>query len=255
MYVAVLIWIRFKWTLIKEGSLTPISHFEAGRSFERGHLKENGRLLDNLGRQYLFINWLPDPYWKILSPKSDRTDRTKFINWLQNTCCATIYTCWTAPSLTFNLLCRSRMMLDEAKLSPTSALICTTNRMLGGALPNKCFIMPKSLNDNTKIELALDKYLAARMTNIFKLITYWIRTHDGSQICYLVLIDLQILQRKFFSDSKSCRHTKGMLRKEVPSLTLHTIGKWIICTGHETIPRAHWILMEKYSHATSIRGE
>ena len=111
---------------------------------------------------------------------------------------ATLYTCWTAPRLTFDLLCRSRMMLDEAKLSPTSASIYTTNQMLGEALSNKCFIMPKSLNDNTKIELALDKYLAARMSNIFKLITYWIRTHDGSQICCFVLIDLQILQRKFF---------------------------------------------------------
>ena len=63
---------------------------------------------------------------------------------------AILYTCWTAPSLTFDLLCRSRLMLDEAKLSPTSASICTTNRMLGEALSNKCFIMPKSLNDNVK---------------------------------------------------------------------------------------------------------
>ena len=37
----------------------------------------------------------------------------------------------------------------------------------------------------SKIEFALDKYLLA---HIFKLITYWIRTHDGSQICYFVLI-------------------------------------------------------------------
>ena len=63
-------------------------------------------------------------------------------------------------------------MLDEAKLSPISASICTTSRMLGEALSNKCFIMPKSLNDNKKIEFALDKYLAAQMTNNFKLITY-----------------------------------------------------------------------------------
>ena len=55
---------------------------------------------------------------------------------------ALLYTSWTALSLTFDLLCRSRMMLDEAKLSPTSASICTTNRMLGEALSNKCFIMP-----------------------------------------------------------------------------------------------------------------
>ena len=27
----------------------------------------------------------------------------------------TWYTCWTAPSPTFDLLCRSRLMLDEAK--------------------------------------------------------------------------------------------------------------------------------------------
>ena len=41
-----------------------------------------------------------------------------------------------------------------------------------------------------KIQLALHKYLAAQMTNIFKLITYWIHTpHDGSQIRYFVLID------------------------------------------------------------------
>ena len=65
-------------------------------------------------------------------------------------CNIILYTCWTAPSLTFDLLCRLRLMLDEAKLSPISASICTTNRMLGEALSNKCFIMPKSLNDNTK---------------------------------------------------------------------------------------------------------
>ena len=61
-----------------------------------------------------------------------------------------LYTCWTAPSLTFDLLCKWRLMLDEAKLSPTSASICTINRMLGEALSNKCFITPKSLNDNVK---------------------------------------------------------------------------------------------------------
>ena len=61
-----------------------------------------------------------------------------------------------SPSLTFDLLCRSRLMLDEAKLSPTSASICTTNRMLGEAQSNKCFIMPKSLNDNIKTESCSD---------------------------------------------------------------------------------------------------
>ena len=61
-------------------------------------------------------------------------------------------------------------MLEEAKLGPTSASFCTTNRMLGEDLSNKCFIMPKSLNGNIKKEFALDKYLAAQMTNIFKLI-------------------------------------------------------------------------------------
>ena len=50
----------------------------------------------------------------------------------------------------------------------------------------------------SKIEFSLNKYLAAQMTNIFKLITYLIHTHDGSQICYFVLIDFQILQRKIF---------------------------------------------------------
>ena len=41
----------------------------------------------------------------------------------------TLYTCWTEPSLTFDLLCRLRSILDEAKLSPSLVLICTTNRM------------------------------------------------------------------------------------------------------------------------------
>ena len=40
-----------------------------------------------------------------------------------------LYTCWTEPTLTFNLLCRSILMLGEAKLSPTSVSICTTNQM------------------------------------------------------------------------------------------------------------------------------
>ena len=33
---------------------------------------------------YLFINWLPGPYWKILSPKSHSP--CDVTNWLQNTC-------------------------------------------------------------------------------------------------------------------------------------------------------------------------
>ena len=34
-------------------------------------------LTELVGQCYLFINWLPGPYWKILSPKSHSTDRTK----------------------------------------------------------------------------------------------------------------------------------------------------------------------------------
>ena len=41
-------------------------------------------------------------------------------------------------------------MLDEMKLSQTSVLINTTNRMSGEALSNKCFIMPHALNDHKK---------------------------------------------------------------------------------------------------------
>ena len=89
----------------------------------------------------------------------------------------------------------------------------------------------------SKIEFALDKYLA---THICKLITNWINTHNGSQICYFVLIDFWIRNPVI-----------GMThRKEVPSLSLQNSSKLIICTGHEMIPRpgAYWILMEKYIH-------
>ena len=57
----------------------------------------------------------------------------------------------TEPSLTFDLSCRLKLVLDEAKLSPISVSINTTNRMSGGeALSNKCFIIPQALNDNKK---------------------------------------------------------------------------------------------------------
>ena len=42
-------------------------------------------------------------------------------------------------------------LLDDAKLSPTSFSICTTNRMSGEVLSNKCFIMPKVLNNHKKV--------------------------------------------------------------------------------------------------------
>ena len=104
--------------------------------------------------------------------------------------CGTLYTCWTAPSLTFDLLCRSRLMSDEVKLSPTSASICTTNRMLGEALSNKCFIMPKSLNDNIKKLSLLGQILSCSDDKYFQ-VNYILNTHAcGSQICYFVLTDL-----------------------------------------------------------------
>ena len=56
----------------------------------------------------------------------------------------------TEPSLTFDLLCRLTLMLDEAKLSATSISICTTNRMSGEALSNKCFIMLTALSDHKR---------------------------------------------------------------------------------------------------------
>ena len=57
----------------------------------------------------------------------------------------------TEPSLTFDLSCRLKLMLDEMKLSPTSVSINTTNQMSGEALANKCFIMPQALNDHNKV--------------------------------------------------------------------------------------------------------
>ena len=81
---------------------------------------------------------------------------------------STLYTCWTAPSLTFDLLCRLRLMLDEAKLSPTSASICTTNRMLGEALSNKCFIMPKSLNNNIENSVCLGQIFSCSDDKYFQ---------------------------------------------------------------------------------------
>ena len=81
-----------------------------------------------------------------------------------------IYTCWTELSLIFDLLRRLRLMLDEAKLSPTSVSICTTNRMSGKALSNKWFIMPKALNDRKKKSFFMVQNVIARITNVFKFI-------------------------------------------------------------------------------------
>ena len=70
---------------------------------------------------------------------------------------AIFYTCWTKPSLTFELVCRLRSMLDEAKLSPTSVSIYITNRMSGKALSNNCFIMLKTLNNLKKKSVSDEK--------------------------------------------------------------------------------------------------
>ena len=42
------------------------------------------------------------------------------------------------------------METGDISLLSTSASICTINRMSGEALSNKCFIMPKALNDHRK---------------------------------------------------------------------------------------------------------
>ena len=68
--------------------------------------------------------------------------------------------------MTFDLSGRLKLMLDKAKLSPTSVSI-NTNRMSGEALSNKCFIMPQALNDyKTKSFLWL-KCSIAKITNVF----------------------------------------------------------------------------------------
>ena len=87
-----------------------------------------------------------------------------------------LYTCWTAPSLTFDLLCRSRLMLDEAKLSPTSVSICTTNQMIGEALSNKCFIMPKSLNNNIENSVCFGQIFSCSDDKYFQ-VNYIPNTH------------------------------------------------------------------------------
>ena len=71
-------------------------------------------------------------------------------------------------------------MLDEAKLNPTSVLICTTNRVLSKAMSNKCFIMLKSMNDNTENRVCFgqifscsdDKY--CQVNYILNMHTRWI---------------------------------------------------------------------------------
>ena len=73
------------------------------------------------------------------------------------------YTLVGQPSLTIDLFCRLRLMFHEATLSPTSVSICTTNRMSGEALSNKCFIKPKAMIEcNIQIETA--ECCAAQLT-------------------------------------------------------------------------------------------
>ena len=73
----------------------------------------------------------------------------------------------TELSLTFDLSCRLKLMLDEMKLSPTSVSINTTNRMLGEALSNKSFVMPQALNDHNKKSFLWLKCSIAKITNVF----------------------------------------------------------------------------------------
>ena len=60
--------------------------------------------------------------------------------------------------------------------APTSASICTTNRMLGEALPNKCFIMPKSPNDNIKNWVYFGQILSCSDDKHFQ-VNYILNTH------------------------------------------------------------------------------
>ena len=73
----------------------------------------------------------------------------------------------TEPSLTFDLSCRLKLMLDEMKLSPTSVSINTTNQMSGETLSNKWFIMPQALNDHNKKSCLWLKCSIAKITNVF----------------------------------------------------------------------------------------
>ena len=167
-----------------------------------------------------------------------------------------LYTCWTAPSLTFDLLCRLRMMLNEAKLSPTSASICTTNQMLGKDLSNKCFIMPKSLNNNIEKSVCFGQIFSCSDDKHFQ-VNYIPNTHtwwiSNLLLCADWLLDSPENNKFFWFES--CRqHDKHRQVPKRSSFLEFALYK-IICNGHETIAKAYWILMEKYLHATSTRGE
>ena len=64
-----------------------------------------------------------------------------------------LYHTVVGQSLTLDLLCTLRLMLDKATET---------------ALFNKCFIVPKALNNHKKGESLLAKHLTVQTTDIFK---------------------------------------------------------------------------------------
>ena len=45
------------------------------------------------------------------------------------------------------------VQMETDSLSPTSSSFCITSRMSGDVLSNKCFIMPKALNNHERVSL------------------------------------------------------------------------------------------------------
>ena len=102
----------------------------------------------------------------------------------------------------------------------------------------------KSLNDNIKNWVCFGQILSCSDGKHFQvnctLNTHartHARTHDGSQICYFNLcwLTYRFSRENFFLTRNPVDSTRGTHRKEVPSLSLHNIDKWIICTGHERL--------------------
>ena len=65
------------------------------------------------------------------------------------------------------------------KLSPTSVSICTTNRMSGEDLSNKCFIKPTALNDHEESHFYNKCFQSNCMSGLY---ARWISINDSTDI-------------------------------------------------------------------------
>ena len=111
--------------------------------------------------------------------------------------CRTLYTCWTAPSLTFDLLCRSRMMLDEAGPFVYRLFICNNIKL---CLMSLLLAWPFLFGSVLMLETAFDNPKQLFQTSFFSIFRIKCMVSADTKFMYVLLLYIETYELlEFFS--------------------------------------------------------